>query len=195
MKPIRIVLSPTRSRPLNVFLGLVLLLASLLLFLSLATYHASDPSMNTATDLAVPHAVRNWVGLSGAWIGDLLLQCLGFTAFFLPLWLGGIGWTWMRSPPGGSPWPRVGRYLSGFDLCPCGLWPASLALALAPCAAYRGRCGPADGRAACDLPEHPGRLAGGCCPGWNRTLLCQRRELLGDRRKSTESVDSRRLVA
>ena len=113
MKPIRIVLSPTRSRPLNVFLGLVLLLASLLLFLSLATYHASDPSMNTATDLAVPHAVRNWVGLSGAWIGDLLLQCLGFTAFFLPLWLGGIGWTWMRSRPGGSPWLRwAGTFLA-----------------------------------------------------------------------------------
>jgi len=106
MKPIRIVLSPTRSRPLNVFLGLVLLLVSLLLFLSLATYHPSDPSLNTATDMAAPHAVRNWVGLWGAWLGDMLLQSLGFTAFFLPLWLGGIGWTWMHSRPGGSPWLR-----------------------------------------------------------------------------------------
>ena len=49
MKPIRIVLSPTRSRPLNVFLGLVLLLVALLLLLSLATYRASDPSLNTAS--------------------------------------------------------------------------------------------------------------------------------------------------
>ena len=49
MKPIRIVLSPTRSRPLNLFLGLVLLLVSLLVFFALATYHATDPSLNTAT--------------------------------------------------------------------------------------------------------------------------------------------------
>jgi S-DNA-T family DNA segregation ATPase FtsK/SpoIIIE len=103
MKPIRIVLSPTRSRPLNVFLGLVLLLAALLLLLALATYQPSDPSLNTATDPAAPQAVRNWIGLFGAGLSDLLLQTLGFTAFFLPLWLAGIGWTWMHSRPGGSP--------------------------------------------------------------------------------------------
>src|SRR6185437_3314154 len=49
MKPIPISLSPTRSRALNVFLGAVLMLASILLFLALATYRPSDPSMNTAT--------------------------------------------------------------------------------------------------------------------------------------------------
>jgi S-DNA-T family DNA segregation ATPase FtsK/SpoIIIE len=31
---------------------------------------------------------------------------LGITAFFLPLWLGGLGWTWMRSRPGGLAWLR-----------------------------------------------------------------------------------------
>ena len=98
MKPIRIVLSPTRSRPWNVFLGLVLLLVSLLVLLALATYHASDPSLNTATGLPV----RNWVGLFGAGLSDLLLQILGVTAFFLPMWLAGIGWTWMHSRPSGS---------------------------------------------------------------------------------------------
>jgi len=98
MKPIRIVLSPTRSRPWNVFLGLVLLLASVLVLLSLATYHPADPSLNTATGMPA----RNWAGLFGASLSDLLLQSLGITAFFLPLWLGGIGWTWMHSRPGGS---------------------------------------------------------------------------------------------
>ena len=102
MKPIRIVLTPTRSRPLNVFLGLVLLLVSVLLFLALATYHASDPSLNTATDQVSPQAVHNWTGLMGSYLSDLLLQALGLTAFVLPLWLGGIGWTWMRSRPSGS---------------------------------------------------------------------------------------------
>ena len=99
MNSIRIVLSPTRSRPVNVFLGVVLILVSLLLFLALATYRASDPSLNTAADSATAH---NWVGLFGAYLSDLLLQSLGLTAFLLPLWLGGVGWTWMQSQPGGS---------------------------------------------------------------------------------------------
>ena len=106
MKPIRIVLSPTRSRPLNVFLGVVLLLVSLLLLLSLATYHASDPSLNTASGEIGPHAIHNWIGLFGAWLSDLFLQSLGITVFLIPVWLGGIGWTWMHSRPGGSPWLR-----------------------------------------------------------------------------------------
>ena len=102
MKPIRIVLSPTRSRHLNLFLGLVLLLVSSLLLLALATWHASDPSLNTATDPVPVYVVHNWVGLFGSYLSDLILQSLGLTAFLLPLWLGGIGWTWMRSRPSGS---------------------------------------------------------------------------------------------
>jgi S-DNA-T family DNA segregation ATPase FtsK/SpoIIIE len=100
MKPIRIVLSPTRSRPVNIFLGVVLVMVSLLLFLAFASYHANDPSLNTSTDFATPH---NWTGLFGAYFADLVLQTLGLTSFLLPLWLGGVGWTWMHSRPGGSP--------------------------------------------------------------------------------------------
>jgi S-DNA-T family DNA segregation ATPase FtsK/SpoIIIE len=111
MKPI--VLSPTRSRPLNLFLGVVLLLVSLLLLLALATYHPSDPSTNTATPVAADHAARNWVGLFGAWLSDLLLQTIGLTAFLLPAWLGALGWGWIRSRPGGSVWLRwVGTVLA-----------------------------------------------------------------------------------
>ena len=102
MKPIRIVLSPTRSRHLNLFLGLVLLLVSLLLLLALATWHVSDPSLNTATDPYPPYVVHNWVGIFGSYLSDLVLQSLGLTAFLLPLWLGGVGYTWMRSRPSGS---------------------------------------------------------------------------------------------
>jgi S-DNA-T family DNA segregation ATPase FtsK/SpoIIIE len=113
MKPIPIALSPTRSHALNVFLGLVLALVSVLLLLSLATYHSTDPSLNTATDLTTPRAVHNWIGLFGAYLSDLLLQFLGFTAFFVPLWLGGLGWTWMRSRSGGSAFLRwIGSLLA-----------------------------------------------------------------------------------
>ncbi|MDR3793402.1 MAG: DNA translocase FtsK 4TM domain-containing protein, partial [Terracidiphilus sp.] len=102
MKPIRIVLSPTRHRALNIFLGLVLALCAVLVLLSLATYHATDPSLNTASNSALPHAVKNWVGVVGSYTSDLLLQALGVTAFLLPLWTLGLAWTWMRSRSGGS---------------------------------------------------------------------------------------------
>jgi S-DNA-T family DNA segregation ATPase FtsK/SpoIIIE len=102
MKPIRIALTPTRSRPLNLLLGAVLILAATLLLLSLATYHPSDPSLDTSTGVTGPHAVRNWIGPSGAYLSDLLLQFLGITAFGLPLWLGGLGWVWARSQANGS---------------------------------------------------------------------------------------------
>ena len=103
MKPTRIVLEPTRSRPVNIFLGLLLLLVSALLFLSLATWRAADPSLNTSADPATTHLARNWIGLFGALISDLMLQVLGVTSFLIPMWIGGLGWTWMRSRSGGSP--------------------------------------------------------------------------------------------
>jgi DNA segregation ATPase FtsK/SpoIIIE, S-DNA-T family len=106
MTPLRIVLAPTRNRPLNIFLGLVLVLVAMLVLLALATYHVTDPSWNTASGATGPEAVRNWIGLFGASLSDLLLQSIGVTAFFLPLWLCGLGWTWMRSRPGGLAWLR-----------------------------------------------------------------------------------------
>jgi DNA segregation ATPase FtsK/SpoIIIE, S-DNA-T family len=113
MKPIRIVKTPTRNRPLNLLLGAVLLLAAALLLLSLATYHASDPSLNSSSGIAGPHVVRNLVGPTGAYLSDLLLQIFGLTAFGLPLWLGGLGWSWIRSRSNGPAWLRwVGMLLS-----------------------------------------------------------------------------------
>jgi len=106
MKPIRIVKTPTRNRPLNLLLGAVLLLTAALLLLSLATYHASDPSFNTATGLTGPTAVRNLIGPTGAYLSDMLLQIFGLTAFGLPLWLSGLGLRWIRSQSNGPVWLR-----------------------------------------------------------------------------------------
>ncbi len=104
MKPIQIALAPTRRRPLNMFLGVMLALAATLFCCALATYHTSDPSWNTSADPAAngPAAFANWVGPFGAFLSDLLLQWIGITAFLLPLWMGGIAWGWMRSRPGSS---------------------------------------------------------------------------------------------
>src|ERR1700758_1145478 len=113
MKPIQIALAPTRSRPLNMFLGVVLALISVLFFCALATYHASDPSWNTSTDPAAPGTVVNWVGPLGAFISDLMLQWIGFTAFLVPLWMASLAWAWVRSRPGTSVVLRaVGAVLS-----------------------------------------------------------------------------------
>ncbi|HWA95438.1 MAG TPA: DNA translocase FtsK [Terracidiphilus sp.] len=103
MKTISIAPSPTRKHALNVFLGVVLALVSVLLFLALATYHPADPSLNTSTDAITPHQVHNWVGLFGASLSDILLQFIGITSFILPFWLGGIAWDWMHSRSAGSP--------------------------------------------------------------------------------------------
>jgi len=102
MKPIPISLSPTRSRALNVFLGAVLTLASILLFLALATYHPSDASMNTASGADAGNAVHNWIGVLGAYLSDILLQAFGLTAFLVPVWMVGLGWNWIRSRAAGT---------------------------------------------------------------------------------------------
>jgi S-DNA-T family DNA segregation ATPase FtsK/SpoIIIE len=107
MKPIQIALAPTRSRPLNMFFGVVLALISLLFFCALASYHSSDPSWNTSTDMVAPGAIANWIGPFGAFVSDLLLQWLGFTAFLLPLLMAGMAWGWMRSRPGNSAFLRT----------------------------------------------------------------------------------------
>jgi S-DNA-T family DNA segregation ATPase FtsK/SpoIIIE len=96
---------------LNVFLGLVLTLVSIILLLALATYHPTDPSLNTASadDSAHVHGsagdpahVHNWIGVTGATLSDILLQAFGITVFLLPFWVGELGWNWMRSRSGGS---------------------------------------------------------------------------------------------
>ncbi len=102
MKPIPISLSPTRSRALNVFFGMVLALFSILLFLALATYQPTDPSLNTASGPEMVHAIRNWIGLFGSYTSDGLLQAFGITVFLLPVWLGGLGWNWILSRPAGT---------------------------------------------------------------------------------------------
>jgi len=113
IKPIQIALAPTRNRPLNMFLGVVLALVSLLLFLAIASYHVTDPSLNTSRDPATPVVVSNWVGPFGAYLSDLILQALGFTSFFLPVWMGLVGWGWMRSRWAGAAWLRaMGAVLS-----------------------------------------------------------------------------------
>ena len=99
MKPARLVLTPTRSRRLNELIGLLVLASAVLLFLSLVSWHPTDPSLNTVGS----GPVHNWIGPAGSHLSDVMLQIEGISAFLLPIFLGALGWTWMLSRPAGSP--------------------------------------------------------------------------------------------
>jgi len=104
MKPLKIVLTPTRHRRLNEVIGLIVLVAAGLLLLALVTYTPSDPSFNTVGGLSITgRPAHNWTGLFGAYIADALLQLFGVAVLYLPLAIGSLGLTWMRSRPAGSP--------------------------------------------------------------------------------------------
>jgi DNA segregation ATPase FtsK/SpoIIIE, S-DNA-T family len=109
MKPVRLVLTPTRNRRLNELVGLLVLAAAVLLLLSLVSYRPTDPSFDTVGI----GPVRNWIGPVGAHLSDAILQVEGISAYLLPLFLGALGWAWMRSRPAGSP----GAKLIGIVLC------------------------------------------------------------------------------
>ena len=110
MKPLELALTPTRNRRLNEVTGMVLLVAASLLFLALVSYHPTDPSLNTVGGYAT-HQAHNWTGLIGASVSDILLQLEGVAAFMMPLMLGALGWTWLRSRPAGSPVAKVSGVL------------------------------------------------------------------------------------
>jgi S-DNA-T family DNA segregation ATPase FtsK/SpoIIIE len=104
MNPFAAVLKPTRSRRLNELVGITFMACGLLLLLALASYHPSDPSLNTAA----PHGAhpQNWIGLVGSYSSDLLLQLLGVTVFCIPIFLGGLGWAWIKSRTILTPWAK-----------------------------------------------------------------------------------------
>jgi DNA segregation ATPase FtsK/SpoIIIE, S-DNA-T family len=89
--------SPTANRRLNELVGLLLCVSALLLFLALASYSPLDPSFNSASVLTGTHVARNWIGLVGAILSDLMLQSLGIGAFLLPVFLAVMGMRWFAS--------------------------------------------------------------------------------------------------
>lgn len=63
-------------------LGVGLLLASFVLFVSLISFNSEDPSFNT---LSTEAGISNWMGASGAYISDISFQFIGFASFILCL--------------------------------------------------------------------------------------------------------------
>ena len=93
------------------FLGIAILAFSLFTIVSLATYSATDPSMNTS--LSSQELVTNSGGLVGAYISDGLVQLFGSSSFFFPIITLIIGWACVRRKEFNH-WPL--RLVSGIFL-------------------------------------------------------------------------------
>src|ERR1700734_767264 len=88
---------PTGNRRLNELIGFLLCVSALLLFLALASYSPLDPSLNSASTLTGTHVARNWIGVVGALVSDLMLQFFGIGAFLLPVFPAMFGLRWFAS--------------------------------------------------------------------------------------------------
>jgi DNA segregation ATPase FtsK/SpoIIIE, S-DNA-T family len=97
------IFEPTKNRRLNELVGFLLCVSALLLFLALISYSPLDPSLNSASVLTGSSAARNWVGIVGAYLSDLILQGFGLGAFLLPLFPLMLGVRWFRSRKVQSP--------------------------------------------------------------------------------------------
>ena len=86
-------LSPTPHKRLNEITGFLLLSVGLVLLLSLISYHAFDPSLDTASS-ARP---LNLAGYPGAYLSDIFFQLFGAAAFLFPLLTFLLAWRWIRS--------------------------------------------------------------------------------------------------
>jgi S-DNA-T family DNA segregation ATPase FtsK/SpoIIIE len=88
--------------------GVLSLIAGLLIWLSLVSFHPDDPSWNTAAGAV--HS-KNLIGPAGARLADLFLQAFGVLSFALPVVLVILAWNWVRSRPVASPLGRAFGYL------------------------------------------------------------------------------------
>ncbi len=101
------IFAPTRNRRLNELVGFLLCVSALLLFLALASYSPLDPSLNSASILTGSHAARNWIGIFGAYLSDLILQFWGVGSFLLPIFMTMLGMRWFRSRAVQNPVAKV----------------------------------------------------------------------------------------
>jgi DNA segregation ATPase FtsK/SpoIIIE, S-DNA-T family len=103
MKYLSRIFAPTNNRRLNELIGFLLCVSALLVFLALASYSPLDPSLNSASILTDSRAARNWIGVVGALVSDLMLQFFGVAAFLIPVFAAGLGMRWFRSRKIASP--------------------------------------------------------------------------------------------
>jgi S-DNA-T family DNA segregation ATPase FtsK/SpoIIIE len=107
--------TPTQSKRLNEVMGFLFLASGILVLLSFASFHPTDPSLNTVTDRV---RAENLIGPVGAYMADIFLQSFGLAAFLFPVLIFGLGWKWIRSEEISAPLIRLlGSGLLLFSAC------------------------------------------------------------------------------
>ena len=101
-------LSPVRHSRLTEAAGALSLIAGLLIWLSLVSYHPDDPSWNTVAGAV--HS-KNLIGPVGARLADLLFQIFGALSLALPVVLVVLAWNWVRGRAVQYPLGRAVGYL------------------------------------------------------------------------------------
>jgi S-DNA-T family DNA segregation ATPase FtsK/SpoIIIE len=96
--------TPTQSKRLNEVMGFLFLAAGILILLSFASFHPSDPSWNTVSEAK---GAENLIGPAGAWVADAFLQAFGLAAFVFPVLMFALGWKWIRSEALAAPTIKI----------------------------------------------------------------------------------------
>jgi DNA segregation ATPase FtsK/SpoIIIE, S-DNA-T family len=85
--------APPKHSRVNEVMAVGLLALALLTFFSVVSYSPSDPTFNTASG----HETRNWVGVIGANLSELLLSIVGVVAYLFPALIALIAWRVFQS--------------------------------------------------------------------------------------------------
>lgn len=96
--------SSRSSSRTNEIVAIILLAATVLVFLCLVSYNENDRSLITESSFKT----QNWIGVVGANIAAILFSAIGLTAYLVPVLLGLIGWRVFRSA---SLYAPVGRII------------------------------------------------------------------------------------
>jgi S-DNA-T family DNA segregation ATPase FtsK/SpoIIIE len=94
------------------FLGVLLLILTILLLVCLISFNRWDASANTQS---YRMSAENRAGRIGAYVSDWLFQVLGFSSFLLLLPMAALSWIWIRGKQVASPLMRT----LGFFLLVC----------------------------------------------------------------------------
>lgn len=76
--------SQNRNIVFRIATSILLISASIFLFISLLSYHSQDPSFNGTGN----GTITNQGGLVGAYLSDILVQLFGFSAAWIPIFIG-----------------------------------------------------------------------------------------------------------
>jgi S-DNA-T family DNA segregation ATPase FtsK/SpoIIIE len=95
------------GRRLKELAGLAQIALAVALTLALATFHAEDPSWDSALPARFAHRAANVMGLPGSYFADLFIQTLGLAAYLMPAALATWGARMLGHFPRLPLWRRV----------------------------------------------------------------------------------------